>query len=265
MRIATAIFALLLAATALAGTWRDQLSPPQPGPFPPPRPLHISYRFGWGIIPAGAAEADMLLTDAGLLRVVAKGGTTGAVRGLWRLDAEGTSLCRPATLRPLSGTQREVYSNETVEAKFEFDAEGVTRTRLKKSEAGAKTKRILVPDLFSMPAAFLWVRSQRLQTGDTYRCAVFPNSSVYLAEMKVIGRERCEVAKKSYDAIKLALRVQVMNRKQEMEPHKKFKQALVWFSDDSDRILLKMTADVFVGSVWMEMDKAEFRDGASHQ
>jgi hypothetical protein len=262
MRIAAAISSLLLAATAFAGTWRDQLSPPQPGPFPLPRPLHISYKFGWGYIPAGAAEAEMSLTDAGLLRVAAKGGTTGAVRTLWRLDAEGTSLCRPATLQPLTGTQREVYSNETVEAKFEFDAEGVTRTRVKKSEAVAKTKRVPVPGLFSMPAAFLWVRSQRLQTGDTYRCAVYPQSSVYLAEMKVIGREKCEAAKKTYDAIKVALRVQVMNRKQEMEPHKKFKQALVWFSDDSDRVLLKMTADVFVGSVWMELDKVEFRHGA---
>ncbi|MBI5395174.1 MAG: DUF3108 domain-containing protein [Verrucomicrobia bacterium] len=262
MRIAATISAALLAATTFAGTWRDQLSPPQPGPFPPPRPLHICYKFGWGLIPAGAAEADMALTDAGLLRVVAKGGTTGAVRALWRLDAEGTSLCRPATLRPVSGTQREVYSNETVEAKFEFDGEGVTRTRQKKSVAGVKTKRVLTPNLFNMPTAFLWVRSQRLQTGDTYRCAVYPQSSVYLAEARVIGREKCEAAKKSYDAIKLGLRVHVMNRELQMEPHKKFKQAFAWFSDDSDRILLKMTADVFVGSVWMEMDKVEFPSSA---
>lgn len=258
MRIAAVLSATLLAATAFGGTWRDQLSPPQPGPFPPPRPLHISYKFGWGYIPAGAAQAEISPTDAGLLRVFAKGGTTGAVRPLWRLDAEGTSLCRLATLRPVSATQREVYSRETVEATLEFDADGVTRTRQKKPGEDARTKRIAVRDLFSTPAAFLWVRSQRLQAGDTYRCVVYPNTSVYLAETKVVGREKCEVAKKSYDAIKLSLRVRVLNRKQEMEPHKKFKEALAWFSDDSDRILLKMTAQVFVGSVWMEMDKVEF-------
>jgi len=45
-----------------------------------------------------------------------------------------------------------------------------------------------------------------------------------------------------------------------LEPHKKFKEAFAWMSDDRDRLLLKIKAEIFVGSVWAELTSVKFAD-----
>ena len=261
MKLRLVVVTALLAATGVAGDWQRQLSPVEPGSFPLPRPLHLSYKFGWSVLPAGEAEANFTRTEAGLLRMDVKGKTIGLVRTLWRMNAEGVSLCRPVTLRPVSVVQTEFYKEKTVKTQLEFDDTGVAQTRWTKNGQRVKSKRFDFPKLFDMPTALLWLRSQRLQPGETYRCVVYPETSAYLAEMEVVAREKCDAAGKR-DAIKVALRLQEVDRQLELVPHKKFKSAIAWFSDDSDRLLLKMTAEVFVGSVWMELDKVEFRSGS---
>jgi hypothetical protein len=104
----------------------------------------------------------------------------------------------------------------------------------------------------------LWLRSQRLQTGDTHRCVIYPDSTAYVAEMAVAGKDRITTAGKRYDAVKVVLRLHEVNRKRELTPHDKFKRGFGWLSDDSDRLLLRIVAEVFIGSVWMELTKAEF-------
>ena len=258
MKLAAAIFAAFVVVTAFAQDWRHQLSPTEPGPFPLPPPLHASYKFGWSAVTAAEAQADLSWTEAGLLRFDAKGKTVGTVRALWRMDAEIKSLCKPATLRPVSDEFIEVYKDETRKTRVDYDNTGVTRIRRTTGVERARTKRFDSPNLFDLPTALLWLRSQRLQPGDTYRCVIYPDSSAFFAEMEVAGKDRIALAGKSYNAIKVALRLHGMNRKRELEPHGKFKRAFGWFSDDSDRLLLKVVADVFVGTVWMELDKVEF-------
>ena len=258
MRVAAAIFAASVVVTATAQDWRGQCSPAEPGLFPLPRPLHVSYRFGWSALTAATAQAGLSRTEAGLLRLDVKGKTVGAARLLWRMDAKVTSLCQPATLRPVSDAFTEVYGDETRKTKVDYDDAGATRTRWTKGGERAKTKRFDLPNLFDLPTALLWLRSQRLEAGDTHRCAIYPDSTAYVAEMEVAGKERIAVAGKRYDTIKVALRLREVNRKRELAPHDKFKRAFGWFSDDNDRLLLKVVAEVFIGSVWMELTKVEF-------
>ncbi|MCX7824279.1 MAG: DUF3108 domain-containing protein [Verrucomicrobiae bacterium] len=264
MKPAAIILAALVVATAFGQAWRERLSPVEPGPFPLPRPLRASYRFGWGVFTAATAEGGLSWTDTGLLRLDAKGRTVGPARLLWRMDAELTSLCQAATLRPVSDTFTEVYRDETRRTKVVYDDAGVTRTRQSTGDDRVKTKRFDLPNLFDLPTALLWLRSQRLQAGDTHRCVIYPDSTAYVAEMEVAGKERLAVAGKRYEAIKVGLRLHEVNRKRELAPHDKFKHGFGWLSDDSDRLLLKVVADVFIGSVWMELTRVEFDRPASH-
>ena len=64
----------------------------------------------------------------------------------------------------------------------------------------------------------------------------------------------------TYNAIKLDLQLNKIGKNRELEPHRKFRRATVWLSDDSDRLLLKIQAQIFVGTVVVELQSVEFED-----
>ncbi|MCX6910168.1 MAG: DUF3108 domain-containing protein [Verrucomicrobia bacterium] len=262
MKTATTILIAFLAASAFAADWQKQLSPPQPGTFPALRPMRASYSFGWGVFTAAGATAELSRTNE-LLRLDVKGGTVGVVRGLWRMDADSTALWQPDTLRPVSHVVTEVFQKKTVRLRLDFDAKGVTQTRTTRSDEAPRPQRVDFAGIFDMSTAMMWLRSQPLRAGETYRCLTIPDTSAYLTELEIVGREKLDVAGKSRDAIKVLLRAREVNGQLELVPSKRFKQAWVWLSDDSDRLLLRAKADVFIGSVWMELEKVQFRGGSS--
>lgn len=260
MRKAAAILIALLVVSAGAADWQKELSPTQPGSFPASRALRATYSFGWSVFTAADATVEISWTN-GLQRLDVKGGTIGVVRGLWRMDAVSTAIWQPATLRPMNHILTEEYHDKTVKIRLDFDAAGVTQVRTTRSDETPRPKRLEFPGIFDMTTALMWVRSQRMTEGDTYRCLAIPDTSAYLTELKILGRERIDVAGKERPAIKMRLRAREVNDRLELVPSKRFKEAIVWFSDDSDRLLLRTQAEVFIGSVWMELDKVEFRDG----
>jgi hypothetical protein len=254
------LVACLVALPGWAGDWGETLSPPQPGKFPPPRPLKAVYRFGWSGVTAAQASFDLSKAPRGQFQLSMNTRTIGFTRTLWRMDTQHTALCQVATLRPIRLQQTEVYKDETEATLAEFSPEGVVRqtrvTPLKGPQE--KEKRFKFPNVFDLQTGMLFVRSQRLQAGDRYRFVVYPSTSAYFAEIEVVGREKLKVAGVSYDAIKCQVRLQGVTKKFELAPHKKFKRAFAWLSDDRDRLLLRIEAEIFVGSVWAELQSVEF-------
>jgi Protein of unknown function (DUF3108) len=260
MKTLAAFFIAFLAVTAGAADWQKQLSPSGPGSFPESRPMRASYSFGWSVFTAASATAELSRSN-GLQRLDVKGGTVGVVRGLWRMDAVSTAIWQPATLRPVSHVITEEYHNKTIKLRLDFDAGGVTQTRTTRNDETPRPKHLDFPGIFDMGTAMMWLRSQRLSVGETYRCLTIPDTSAYLTEMKIVGREKLDVAGKVRPAIKVLLRAREVTDTMELVPSKRFKEAYAWISDDSDRLLLRTQAEVFVGSVWMELDKVEFPNG----
>ena len=125
-------------------------------------------------------------------------------------------------------------------------------------EPPGKERRFKCANLFDLQSGLLFIRSQRLEAGDRYRFIVYPATYGYLVDIEVLGREKLKVPAGSYDAIKCQVRLQEVNKNLELEPHKKFKRAYAWLSDDADRLMLKIQADIFVGSVWCELQSVEF-------
>jgi hypothetical protein len=247
-------------ATALTHDWRDTLTPIQPGRFPLPRPVQATYHFGWSGITAAQASFDLSKSAHDQFQLVMKTQTTGAVRALWRMDSQHTALCVASTLRPIRLEQTEVYKSETETTKVEFSPEGTRRTTrvVPSKEPPGKERRFKCANLFDLQSGLLFMRSQRLQSGDRYRFIVYPAKYGYLVDLEVLGREKLKVPAGTYDAIKCQVRLQEVDKNLELQPHKKFKRAFAWLSDDPDRLLLKIQADVFVGSVWCELQSVEF-------
>ena len=244
----------------VASDWREQLTPAQPGTFPPPRPYRSSYSFGWGAFTA--ARADFVFTRplANELRLAVSVKSIGAVRALWRLDAQHVAVCRADTLHPISARQTEAYKDETLTTTIDFKPDEVTRLRTsnKGGKNPARPKRFAMPDVFDLFSALLFVRSQPLSPGSTYQIVVYPSTNPFLAQVDVAVLRKIKVAGRTQEAVQLNLKLRRIGKDKELVPHQKFKRASAWISNDSDRVILKIEADIFVGSVWTELEKIEF-------
>jgi len=239
--------------------WVATLQPPAAGSFAPLRAFTAKYSFGWSALSAGEAEVEVS-RKPGQSQLKVRGGTGGAVRAMWKLDSDATSTVRAQDLQTVRLVQIEKYSDEKRTTTVVFGTEGVARTRVRepKDKDSGKTKRFKFAPVRDLHGSLLFVRSQPLQQGDVVRFVVYPDSGGYLAEAEVIGREKIKVAGKEWPAIKLALRLKEIAKDLTLKPHQKFKSATCWLSDDADRLLLKVEADVMVGKVWMALQQINF-------
>jgi len=96
--------------------------------------------------------------------------------------------------------------------------------------------------------------------GDRYEFVVYPSRAPYLGRVEVLAKETLKIGEQSYPATKIQLWLQGIDKELALKPHKKFKKAQGWISDDKDRLLLKIDAEVFVGRVWMELKSVKFPD-----
>jgi hypothetical protein len=252
------LVALLLATGHLFATdWQETLSSPEPGAFPPLRTVSLAYECGWAGLTAGRVDAQFLHTDGDTCELDATAATTGLVRALWHMDATHMARGNLDTLKPLSVSQKEFYRAQTIRTELTFDDDGVDHLREStQDKKPAKRRRFDFPNLYDLQTALLYVRSQKLEDGDVYNIVVYPGTTPYLATVTVLAHEKIKVKAGSYPAIKVDLRLQKIMGDMTLVPHGKFKRATGWLSDDADRIPLRLNAQIFVGTVWVELAKA---------
>jgi hypothetical protein len=240
---------------SLAATWQATLSKDPPGTFPELRPLHASYRFGWSGLTAATGEVHFNKPSGDKFQFDGTGRTIGFVRALWRFDVNHRAVANAETLHPIETQQTENYRSKKIVTNLTFTNSGVTRARTEGEggAAGTKTRQFIFANLFDLHSAALYLRSQPLRDRSVYRVVVYPATNPYLATVTVVGRERISLRAGAYKAIKLDLQLKRINKQFELEPHRKFRRATIWVSDDADRLLLRIEAQVFVGTVFAEL------------
>lgn len=249
------------AAGALPPAWEKTLSRLPRGDFSNPRPLEASYKFGWSGFVAATAQLRLDKSDHHL-SIDVTGGTTGLARALWKLDARHRAVTDADSLRPISMHQVEERRHKTQVTDLAFKPDRVERLRTdssSKKNSELKTYKF-AGSVFDMFSALLYLRSQPLREGDVYRVVVYPATNPYLVTLAVADREPVRVAPGEYRAIKLNVQIKKIGKHNQLEPHKKFRHANVWVSDDKDRLLLRIEASLFVGSVFAELQSVQFRD-----
>jgi hypothetical protein len=213
------------------------------------------------------ASADARLTKSPGDRLQLDGTirTTGLVRALWKFDATHTSIVDANTLRPRAMKQIENVRSKKTITSLSFDPSGVTSSEAETPgrNAGPKIRRFDFPDLFDLYSALLYLRSQPLQDRSVQRIVVYPATSAYLATVTVVGRERFTGPTGTYNSIKLDLQLSKIGENRELQPHRKFRRGTVWLSDDADRLLLRIQAQIFVGTVFAELQSVKFDDAKS--
>ncbi len=246
---------LFAAAPAFAAAdWENRVTAKK-GPFPAPPSLSAQYRFGWSGLTAATADLQLRRTGTDRLQLSAKGGTVGLARALWRMDATYEAAVERDALAPLTIRQVENLRGKRLLTDLSFNRAGVVSARVEtvNGKDSAKTRTFSFPGAHDLFSSLLFVRSQTLAPGSTTRVVVYPATSAYLATVTVVGRERLRVRAGSFDAIKVDLQLQKINKKRALEPHKKFKRATAWISDDANRMLLRVEGQIFVGTVFAEL------------
>jgi len=261
-RTLPAIFAFLaFCSSSLAENWEATLSKDPIGNFPELRPLRASYRFGWSGLTAATGDVHFTKPSENKLQLDGTGRTIGFVRALWKLDASYQAIASAETLRPIEAHQIESYRSKKIVTHLTFTNNGVTRTRTEgKGVAEAKTRQFNFPNLFDLVSAMLYLRSQPLKERAVYRIVAYPATNAYLATVTVVGREKISVHAGNYNAIKLDLQLKRIGKQRQLEPHRKFRRATIWVSDDAERLLLRIEAQVFVGTVFAELQSISFEN-----
>ena len=257
MRSALALL-LFVSNAVFAADWRDTLTSKKGG-TPALRPLTAEYEFGWSGFKAAEATAKFTHPKK-QFRLELSSKTIGLGRTLWKMDTTATSTVSAATLKPVKLVQVEKYSDKTLTTTVDYSASGVARLKVETpaDKHPAKVKRFKFGQVYDLHSALLFIRSQPLRQGETIRLCVYPDTSPYLAEVTVTGREEVSAAGKKWPAIKGNLKLREITKDNTLIAHDKFKKATIWLSDDADRLLLRIETDVFIGKVWAELKKVEF-------
>ncbi len=250
---------LQLTAAGAAPAWEKTVTVLPRGDFPNPRPQVATYNFGWNDVVA--ATAEIRFDKSGdRLQLQGAGGTIGMVRALWKFDTRHRATANPATLLPISMHQVDTLRSKTVTTDIAFRRDSLERVR-----TDTKTHKVAKPKtfhfdggIFDMHSALLYLRSQSLREDEVYRVVVYPATNAYLATLKVAAREKLTIAAGTYPAIRLEVQLQKIGKDRALVPHKKFRRASVWLSDDPDRLLLRIEASIFVGKVFTEMQSIRF-------
>jgi Protein of unknown function (DUF3108) len=258
-RLGPALLLTFCSTVSAAPAWEATLTKNPPGNFPEPRAVHTTYHFGWSGFTAATGDVHFTKTPDKRFELEAAGRTIGLVRALWKMDVNYRGLANPQTLRPISSKQTEIYRHKKIVTDLTFTDSGVSRSRTEGAGTGTtSTKPFDFPGLFDLHGAFLYLRSQPLTDHSVYRIVVYPATSAYFTTVTVLGRERVSVRAGSYNAVKLDLDLKRIGRKLELEPHRKFRRAIIWLSDDENRIPLRIEAQIFVGTVFAELQSVQF-------
>ena len=251
---------LLVASAAFAADWEATVSPFAPGTFPEPRALRAHYRFGWNNVTAATGDVRFGKTADGRFQLEATGGTTGLARTLWSYDIKHAATSDARTLRPIRVRETEEMPSKEFTTELTFTEEGVTSVREERDdgEAKSKTRRFSFPHVWSLNSALLYLRTQPLEDGAVQRIVIYPSTSAYLATVTVVGRDRITVPTGTYDAIKVDVQLKKIGKGRKLQAHKKFKGAMVWLSDDPDRLILRIETQVFIGTVFAELQSVQF-------
>ena len=249
-----------LCTLLLGANWEATLSKEPAGNFPELRPLRASYRFGWSGLTAATGDVHFSKPAGDKFQFDGTGRTIGFVRALWKLDVNHRAIANAETLHPIETQQTENYRSKKIVTNLTFATAAVTRTRIEGEGAAAKTttRQFSFPNLFDLHSAALYLRSQPLKDRSVYRIVVYPATNAYLATLTVVGRQKISLHAGTYSAIKLDLKLKRIGKHFELEPHKKFRRASIWVSDDAERLLLRIEAQIFVGTVFAELQSVHF-------
>ena len=228
-------------------------------------PAAFTYNVSWnGVVKAGQADIVFASGRGGQIETRGTTRSAGPARVLWPYDATVESQVHAGRLLPLEVNQWEADREEenvyrTVFAEDEVRSYWATKPK-KAGKPCEERERVFdqepVHDLIS---GVLYLRSFPWEKGaEPVSIVVFPFRDPYLVTARLLGREERTHAGKKVDAMKFDLKISKIRKNGTLEPiSKQMKSACFWISDDELRLPLEIRAEIFVGSIRVQLTKFE--------
>jgi hypothetical protein len=233
-------------------------SPPQFKNYTPKyRPFdkgeHAVYQASWLGVPVASATIDMrpVVTDGKkTYHATVKAESWRYLDIIFKMRDVIESTFDAETFHPLrfSFIQREnKKANDTVAT---VDPATHKWTVQRKENKKRRDFEFESPYAVDTVSAVYLARSLEFKPGDSFQLEVFGGKSRYVVTLDVVGKERVSVKGRQYEAFKIIPKVADLSKSGYA---KRVRQATAWITADEQRLPVKMSAQVFVGSVNIEL------------
>ncbi len=213
----------------------------------------LTYRLHYGMINAGVAVLEVKpdLIDANgrkLYHIVGNGYTTGTTDWFFKVrDRYETYMDKDALLPWL-------FVRRVDEGGYKFSQDYIFNHYTGKVDIGNNEKFDIPQGVQDMVSAFYSARNMDLSSakpGDEFSIPCFVDKELWPLTIRYLGKEVIETDLGKYRALKFQPIVQ------KGRVFKKDEDMTVWISDDQNHIPLCAKADVWVGSIKMEISSAK--------
>ncbi len=251
------LFLLIFASVTLHANpaWMKEITSSTPGTHPAIESSKLEFSLSWkGIVEAGYLDIEFApkkITKPGHLIIKSSGYSQGVAKKLFAYNHSYWSEIKYDTLRSRYFQSTEADSKEKIittnyYSPTKVDVNEVT-TELSSSKKTTLSEIFSQPNTRDLFSAILFIRSQKLDVGETHTMVILPFKSPYLLKVRVEAKEKHE----GKNAIRLSFAMQKINKNtNELVAYKKLKKPVTfWLSDDADRIPLEVRASVYIGDV----------------
>jgi len=238
---------------------------------------HFRFDVTFAGNPAGLAEASVIAIEpdlrgpspAGAARIRLEGHarTSGVVSLLASvtddivtyMDADTGAAISSVNVLHYSGWAPRKYKHRVTEHAYE--GRGQVRITDTKDDKIRKKLMKVPADTFDPMAAMAWVRSLRLDKGDTATAHVIDGTTLMRIEIESAGRTRMgdmpsigiAMGLSRDDARLIDGRITRVDRHDQPIPDKRVFKLRAWLSDDERRVPLVMESDMWVGAIRLEL------------
>ena len=213
---------------------------------------HAFYNWGFIWLNAGIVEftvTSKMYENRNVYHLYSYGSSYKTYDWIFKLREKYQAYIDPETFRPL-WYERDVYEGGyTAFEDYKFDYENnLIHTYVKKGKRPEKTDTLpITPCLFDILSAVYYFRSvdfSKNKIGDRIPIHMILDSQSYNLSMRYLGKEEVKTRdKKKYSCIKFAIQLV------EGTVFKGDEDAIIWVTDDANKIPVIVEAQILVGSV----------------
>jgi hypothetical protein len=240
-------------ALGLAAEGQEPLQNYKPRFYPFADGEKAVYQASWLGIPVASAEIEMqpaFLEGKKFYQVKVEARSWRYLELIFKMRDTVESTFDAETLHPRRFFFRQRENRKRIDTTAVVDS--ATNKWVVHRQEGKKPKdfEFISPYTLDPISATYLARSLDFKVGDRLWLEVFGGKSRYLVTLDVVGRERVSVKKGEFDAYKVVPQVSDLSKSGYA---KRVRQATVWITADEKRSPIKMSSQVFIGSVNIEM------------